>query len=124
MNASEARNKRKSAGFSTLSSRLRKDPKMAQLIDQHLDELRLEQQFRDAMADQHISNAELARRTKSKPTAVSRDLSGGLSSAKLGRVREMAAAVDRDVVTLLLPRDVVERKKAIRKLTEKLAESV
>ena len=44
------------------------------------------------------------------PASISRDLSGGLSTAKnFGRVREMADAVGYDVVALLVPRDPVER---------------
>lgn len=97
---------------------------MAQRIDAHLDALRLEQQFRDAMTALHITSAELARRTNHKPAAISRDLAGGLSSAKLGRVREMAAAVDCDVVTLLVPRNPREREKVVGRLTETLTQHV
>lgn len=111
MNATEARKQRRAAGKQSLSERLRSDKDMARRIDAHVEELRLEQQFLDAMQAQHITGAELARRTKSKPAAISRDLAGGLSSAKLGRVREMADAVGYDVITLLVPRDPYERKK-------------
>lgn len=124
MNAIEARKKRQAASPSTLSSRLREDPAMAQRIDAYLDAFRLEQQFRDAMTAQHITSADLARRTNHKPAAISRDLAGGLSSAKLGRVREMAAAMGCDVVTLLVPRDPRERGKVVERLAEKLTEKV
>jgi len=120
MNATEARKQRQAAGKQSLSERLRSDENMARRIDAHLEELRLEQQFLDAMQAQHISGAELARRTKSKPASISRDLAGGLSSAKLGRVREMADAVGYDVVTLLVPRDPHERKRTIEKLSHEL----
>lgn len=116
MNAREALEKRKARHLPSLSDQLRTDPDMARRIDTKLEELRLEQQFIDAMEAQHITGAELARRTKSKPASVSRDLAGGLSSAKLGRVREMAAAVDCDVVTLLVPRDPEKRKSVIERL--------
>jgi hypothetical protein len=99
---------------------MRADKDMARRIDAHLEDLRLEQQFLDAMLTQNITGAELARRTKSKPASISRDLSGGLSSAKLGRVRQMADAVGCDVVTLLLPRDPYERNKKISKLSHDL----
>lgn len=121
MNATEARKRRQVASRHSLSTRLRADADMAHRIDAHLEELRLEQQFLDAMQAQHISGAELARRTRSKPAAISRDLAGGLSAAKLGRVRQMADAVDCDVVTLLVPRDPKERKKALLKLSEALS---
>lgn len=120
MNATEARKQRQAAKQNSLSTRLRADAEMARRIDKHLEELRLEQQFLDAMHARHITGAELARRTKSKPAAISRDLAGGLSSAKLGRVRQMADAVGCDVVTLLVPRDPDERKKTLEKLAHEL----
>lgn len=121
MNATDARKQRQAAKKKPLSARLRADAGMARRIDIHLEELRLEQQFLDAMQAQHITGAELARRTKSKPASISRDLAGGLSSAKLGRVREMADAVECDVVTILIPRDPAERKRALAKVSHELA---
>jgi len=120
MNATEARKQRQAAKRKSLSTRLREDGDMARRIDAYVDELRLEQQFIDAMEAQNITGAELARRTKSKPASISRDLAGGLSSAKLGRVRQMAAAVGYDVVTVLVPRDPNERKKTIAKVSREL----
>jgi hypothetical protein len=116
MNATKPHKQRQAAKKQSLSTRLRANAGMARRIDAHLEEMRLEQQFLDVMESQHITGAELARRTKSKPASISRDLAGGLSSAKLGRVREMADAVGCDVVTLLVPRDPAQRKKAIRKV--------
>lgn len=121
MNATDARKQRQAAKKTPLSARLRVDAGMARRIDAHLEELRLEQQFIDAMQAQHITGAELARRTKSKPASISRDLAGGLSSAKLGRVREMADAVGCDVITILVPRDPIERKRVIAKASHELA---
>jgi len=120
MNATEARKQRQAAKQKSLSTRLREDGDMARRIDTYVEELRLEQQFIDAMQAQNITGAELARRTKSKPAAISRDLAGGLSSAKLGRVRQMAAAVGYDVVTVLVPRDPNERRKTIAKVSREL----
>ncbi len=120
MNATEARKERQAAKTQSLSARLRENGEMARKIDAHLEELRLEQQFTDAMEAQNISGAELARRTKSKPAAISRDLAGGLSAAKLGRVRKMADAVGYDVITLLVPRDPRERKRTFEKLSRDL----
>ncbi len=121
MNAIEARKQRQAAKQKSLSTRIRENAEMARRIDAYVEELGLEQQFIDAMQSQNISGAELARRTKSKPAAVSRDLAGGLSSAKLGRVREMAAAVGYDVITLLVPRDPSERRKTIEKVSRDLS---
>lgn len=123
MTATEARKQRQAAKQQSLSKRLRASAAMARRIDAHLEELRLEQQFLDAMEAHHMTGADLARRTKSKPAAISRDLAGGLSSAKLGRVRRMAHAVGCDVVTLLVPRDPSERRKAIARLSRELAGS-
>jgi len=113
MNAHEAHAQRRASGKTTLEQRLRRDPERSRRIDEHLAELRLEQQFLEAMERQHMVAAELARRVKRQPASISRDLAGGLSAAKLGRVREMAAAVDCEVLTLLIPHDPDERKKVI-----------
>lgn len=121
MNAIEARKQRLGAKQKSLSTRLRESGDMARRIDTYVDELRLEQQFIDAMQAQNITGAELARRTKSKPAAISRDLAGGLSSAKLGRVRQMAAAVGYDVLTVLVPRDPSERKKTLARVSRELS---
>jgi hypothetical protein len=94
---------------------------MAHRIDARLEELRLEQQFLDAMQAQRVTGAELARRTKTKPASISRDLAGGLTAAKLGRVRQMADALGCDVITLLVPRDPKERKKVISKFSNDLS---
>ena len=113
MDAHEARTRRRASGHKTLEERIRQDPERARELDEHLSELRLEQQFLDAMEHRHMTAADLARRVKRQPAAISRDLAGGLSAAKLGRVREMAAAVDCDILTLLVPHDPEERKKVI-----------
>ncbi len=120
MNAAEARKQRQAAKQRSLSQRLRADAAMAREIDARREELRLEQQFLDAMHAQHITGAELARRTKAKPASISRDLAGGLSAAKLGRVRRLADAIGCDVITLLVPRDPNARKRAISTLSHRL----
>lgn len=113
MNAIEARKARSSKGKKNLSQRLREDAGMAAKIDAYLEDLQLEQQFIDAMYEEQVSAAELARRTNRKPAAISRDLAGGLSGAKLGRVREMAAAVGYDVVAVLVPKDPKRREQIV-----------
>lgn len=120
MNASEARTARRQAEKSTLEERLRQSPAMAQRIDKQLAHLRLEQQMIDAMQHQQVTAAELARRVSRQPSAISRDLKGGLSKAKIGRVEEMAEAVGYDFVALVLPRDREERRKALVRLTREL----
>jgi hypothetical protein len=120
MNAAEARQLRHKKEAKSLSARLRENPEVARRIDAYLDELRLEQQFLDAMQREQITATELARRIKRKPASISRDLAGGLSSAKLGRVREMANAVGYDVVALLVPQDPAERRKTIERVSKEL----
>jgi predicted transcriptional regulator len=93
---------------------------MARRIDKHLAHLRLEQQMIDAMQHQHVTAAELARRVSRQPSAISRDLNGGLSKAKIGRIEEMAEAVGYDFVPLVLPRDREERRKALDRLRREL----
>jgi predicted TIM-barrel fold metal-dependent hydrolase len=120
MTAREARAVRRRDGKTTLEERMRQEPNAARRIDTHLAHLRLEQQMADAMQRQHVTAAELARRVSRQPSAISRDLSGGLSKAKLGRVEEMAAAVDCDFVVFVLPRDREQRRETIERLTREL----
>ena len=121
MDAVEAKAVRRRAGKTTLEERLRRDRDMARRIDKHLAHLRLEQQMVDAMERQHVSAAELARRVDRQPSAISRDLRGGLSKAKIGRVEDMAAAVDHDFVGLVLPRDPRQRRETFERLARELA---
>jgi hypothetical protein len=120
MNAIDARVARRRAGKTTLEERLRRDPAVAHRIDKLLGHLRLEQQMADAMERQHVTAAELARRVSRAPSAISRDLGGGLSKAKLGRVEDMAAAVDHDFLVLVLPRAPKERRETLERLTREL----
>ena len=120
MNAVEARTARRRAGTKTLEQRLRENPEMAQRIDKQMAHLRLEQQMLDAMERAHVTAAELARRISRQPSAISRDLHGGLSKAKIGRVEEMAEAVGYEFVGLVLPRDREERRKALQRVTREL----
>jgi hypothetical protein len=57
MNASEARAARRRAGIASSEERLRKDPEMAQRIEEQLAHLQLEQRLMDAFASR--ANAEL-----------------------------------------------------------------
>lgn len=100
---------------------MRQDPDAARRLDTHLAHLRLEQQMFDAMQQQHVTAAELARRVARPPSAISRDLKSGLSKAKIGRVEEMAAAVGYDFIALVLPRDRKERRETLERLTRELA---
>ena len=120
MDAAEARNARRSAGKKSLEQRLRLDPGMAAKIDRHLVDLGLEQQMIDAMEREHVTAAELARRVDRKPSAISRDLNGGLSKAKFARIQELANAVGHDVVPLVLPRDAEQRRHALERVAREL----
>jgi transcriptional regulator with XRE-family HTH domain len=120
MDAVEARAARRQAGKKTLEQRLREHPEMAHRIDKQMAHLRLEQQMVDAMERENVTAAELARRISRQPSAISRDLNGALSKAKIGRVEEMAEAVGYDFVGLLLPRDREQRRKTLERITREL----
>ncbi|HZW54278.1 MAG TPA: hypothetical protein VFF00_09595 [Candidatus Elarobacter sp.] len=60
---------------------MREDPATNARIEKYLARLRLEQQMIDAMDRAHVTAAELARRVSRQPSAISRDLNGGLSKA-------------------------------------------
>jgi hypothetical protein len=107
--------------MNTLEERLREDPVMSARIDRHLTHLRLEQQMIEAMDRQRVSAAELARRVSRPPSAISRDLNGGLSKAKLGRLEELAEAVNHDLVVLVLPREPRARHKVLERASHDLS---
>ena len=67
MDADEARARRRASGRKTLEEGIRQDSERARELDEHLAELRLEQQFLDAMEHQHMTAADLARRVKRQP---------------------------------------------------------
>jgi transcriptional regulator with XRE-family HTH domain len=106
--------KRETKGQS-LVARLRKNPKMAALIDSEKAALKLEIQFEEELRRTHQSPTELARKAGVARSSVSRDLSGGIAKARLQRVAAMAHALDCDSVTLLLPRDMKARKAKLNK---------
>jgi hypothetical protein len=80
----------------------------------------LEEQMSQAMQRQGVSSAELARRVGVPPAGVCRDLKGGLSAAKLGRVQEIADAVRHDVFVCIVPRDGKARKALVASLLRSL----
>jgi hypothetical protein len=121
MNAREAWAARRAAGVKTLEERVREDPARNARIEKHLAHMRLEQQMLDAMDRSKVTAAELARRVSRQPSAISRDLNGGLSRAKLGRIEELAEAIDHDFVVLVLPRNRAERRKALDRAARELA---
>lgn len=99
---------------------MREDPRMAERMDRYRHDLRLEQQVVDAMQRQHVTAAELARRLSCQPSAISRDLKGGLSKAKIGRVEELANAIQHDFIGLLIPREPAARRRAVERIAKEL----
>lgn len=55
------------------------------------------------MEIENVSAAELARRVKSKPPQLSRDLHGGLSKARISRLVTLAHALGYDFVPMFIP---------------------
>ncbi|HTD36137.1 MAG TPA: hypothetical protein VK669_01390 [Candidatus Limnocylindrales bacterium] len=99
---------------------MRDDPRMAERMARHRQDLRLEQQVIDAMQRQHVTAAELARRVSCQPSAISRDLKGGLSKAKLGRVEQLANAIEHDFIAFVIPRDPAERRRTVDRIAKEL----
>ena len=94
----------------TLVQRLRDNPKMSVLIDREKAALTLEIQFEAELKRTGQTAAQLARKINSPRSSVSRDLSGGLSRARLQRVVALAEAVECDTVTLLIPKNAKARR--------------
>ncbi len=105
----------------SLVQRLRENPKVAARIDREKAALLLELQFERELERRNETPAELARRIGSHRSTLSRDLSGALSRANLQRVSVMAAALDCDLVTVVLPREPKARKQKLDEVTRLLA---
>jgi transcriptional regulator with XRE-family HTH domain len=117
MNAIEARKRR---GGPTLFEREMADVNIRERVEAERAGISLELQVRDAMESAKMTPADLARLLAVPRSTVSRDLKGGLSNAKLGRVRAIADKLNYDVVPLVLPREPAARKLAIAAYLEKL----
>jgi len=110
MNAIEARKRR---GGSTLSERIRKNPKRAAHIDGLVAEATIEHTLQQIMELENVSAAELARRVKARPPQISRDLHGGLSKARVSRLATLADALGYDFFPMFIPHGDVEKRKAV-----------
>jgi Cro/C1-type HTH DNA-binding domain len=104
MDAAEAKNLRRANGNTTLADRIRRDPERARRIDHYRDLISIEEQVLTAMAERHMTPAQLARRLDRPASTITRDLKGGLSEAKLGRLRRYAEALGYELIVLLEPR--------------------
>jgi hypothetical protein len=106
----------------SLVARFRSNPKMAALMDQEKAALKLEIQFEEQLKRTNQSAAQLARRIGAPRSSVSRDLSGGISRARLQRVAAMADAVECDSVMLLIPREAKAREEKIDEIYKLLCD--
>ena len=69
------------------------------------------------MEIENVSAAELARRVKSKPPQVSRDLHGGLSKARVSRLTALAGALGYDFFPMFIPRNDLEKRETLLTVT-------
>jgi len=117
MNADEAAKFRRPRGMSTLSERIRKDPVRAARIDSVLLAISLEAQILRIMKKSKITATELAKKLNVPKSQISRDLNGGLSKARLGRLHQIAAALNHDLVAVVVPHDLAKaRRKKLSQL--------
>ncbi len=114
MNATEARKKRSS---STLVERTRRDRNRATRIGRLVTEASIEHTLQQIMEIEDVSAAELAKRVKSKPPQISRDLHGGLSKARVSRLATLAGALGYDFIPMFIPRDDLEKRRALLDVT-------
>ncbi len=114
MNAAEARKKRSG---STLVKRTRGDQSRAARIDRLVAEASIEHTLQLIMEIENVSAAELARRVKSKPPQVSRDLHGGLSRARVSRLTALAGALGYDFFPMFIPRNDLEKRETLLTVT-------
>lgn len=102
MNAAEARKRR---GSGTLLERVRQNPKRAKRIEKLVAQASVEHTLQQLMDIENVTPAELARRVKSKPPQISRELHGGLSRSTISRVAKLARALGYEFVPVFLPRN-------------------
>lgn len=117
MNAHEAHRHR---GGSTLFEREMSNPEIRERVESERAGISLELQVRAAMNAANVTPADLARMLSVPRSTISRDLKGGLSNAKLARVRAIADKLNYDVFPLVLPREPRARKLAVAAYLEKL----
>jgi predicted XRE-type DNA-binding protein len=113
-------NKHKRQSGDTLFERELSNPKIRKLVDAEREAISLEMQFRQAMEAENVSAAKLADMLEVPASSVSRDLGGGLSKAKLGRIQAIAQKLNHELIPLVLPRDPKARKLAVAAYLEKL----
>jgi transcriptional regulator with XRE-family HTH domain len=100
---------------------MRRDPATAALIDAELLAISLEAQILRIMEHSNITATELAKKLNVPKSQVSRDLNGGLSKARLGRLHQIAAALNHDLVAVVVPQDLAKsRKKALLTFLDEL----
>lgn len=117
MNADEHAKLLRAQGIPTLSERIRRDPVRAARIDRELLAISLEVQIMRIMERSKITATDLAKKLKVPKSQISRDLNGGLSKARLGRLHQIAAALNHDLVAVVVPRDLSKaRKKKLSQL--------
>jgi predicted XRE-type DNA-binding protein len=117
MNADEFAKRLRAQGIPTLVERIRRDPVRAARIDRELLAISLEDQIFRIMKKSKITATELAKKLKVPKSQISRDLNGGLSKARLGRLHQIAAALNHDLVAVVVPHDLTKaRKKKLSQL--------
>jgi ribosome-binding protein aMBF1 (putative translation factor) len=91
------------------------DPARARALDLLTAAFKLEDQIFRAMEEEGVNATELAKRLHADKAMISRDLRGGLTRANYQRIVQMGQALNHDVVTLVLPRSRIKRKKTLEK---------
>jgi hypothetical protein len=81
----------------------------------------LEDQICRIMNQENVSGKELAERLHTDRAVISRDLNGGLSEAKYGRIVRVADALDCDIISLIIPRKMPQRKNSLNHALKSLA---
>ena len=91
----------------TLVDEARKDPAMRRAIDAGVveaeNDFRLEREIERAMDRRSVNRNQLADLLGKNRSSVSRDLNRGLNNASIGRVRELARALDHEFIAVVIP---------------------
>ena len=89
-----------------LLERKLEDPEYRQRFDAQYESFKLEAQILSALEKKGWTYDQLAEKTQTKKSNISRDLrAGGIYSASISRVSKIAAALGMKLITLLVPKE-------------------
>lgn len=106
----------------TLFEKEMENSRFKSAFEQERTEFELELQMLQALEDSGLIYEDFAKKVGTSKGNVSRDLRvGGLKKASLDRIQRMAAALNMDCITILLPKSPRKRRQKIANILKKVS---